>query len=454
MMKILFCNPKNSQGTTHSRKGMYVPLGILSISTVLKERFGDRVEITVYDEDVEDADLASFGDFDIVGFYSTTFNYRTCVGYATLAKKKGAVTVLGGPHPSVLSDNIMKKRDCFDFIIKFEAEMPFLRLVEALMKKDKKALKDIPNIVYKEGKDIISSNEPYENNLTDLPVPSREFVRFDLYMENFKKLYPDKISIRPGSIYSSKGCSWRDRTGGCVFCARLEKGVRFRDITQIWSEIRILRDRYRVNSIWDISDDNLNNRTWFKDFVSERPKDLKSMSFFIYSRVNFIREEMVKYMKELNVEEVFLGVESGDNDVLKGSFKGQTVDTILRAVKVLKGNGIKYFPSFILGLPGETEASMANTHALCQKLSDIGGLDRLGCTILQPIPGSRSYDMLLKDPEFSGSWKDADDVDLAGLERYWIKKFTNVSYEKAVEYRNKINQTMKGLKVFGGRNGE
>jgi len=121
---------------------------------------------------------------------------------------------------------------------------------------------------------------------------------------------------------------------------------------------------------------------------------------------------------------------------------------------VLKGNGIKYFPSFILGLPGETEASMANTHALCQKLSDIGGLDRLGCTILQPIPGSRSYDMLLKDPEFSGSWKDADDVDLAGLERYWIKKFTNVSYEKAVEYRNKINQTMKGLKVFGGRNGE
>ena len=43
MMKILFCNPKNSQGTTHSRNGMYVPLGILSISTILKEKFGDSI---------------------------------------------------------------------------------------------------------------------------------------------------------------------------------------------------------------------------------------------------------------------------------------------------------------------------------------------------------------------------------------------------------------------------
>ena len=65
-MKILFCNPKNSQGMTHSRKGMYVPLGILSISTILKERFGNGIDITVYDEDVEDANLDSFKKFDLI----------------------------------------------------------------------------------------------------------------------------------------------------------------------------------------------------------------------------------------------------------------------------------------------------------------------------------------------------------------------------------------------------
>ena len=94
-MKILFCNPKNSQGTTHSRKGMYVPLGILSISTVLKEKFADKIDITVYDEDVEDADLSSFNKFDLVGFYATTFNYETCIQYATLARDATAAIVSG-----------------------------------------------------------------------------------------------------------------------------------------------------------------------------------------------------------------------------------------------------------------------------------------------------------------------------------------------------------------------
>ncbi len=128
-MKILFCNPKNYQGTTHSRKGMYVPLGILSISTVLKDYFGDRVNITVCDEDVEKIDLDSFKKFDLIGFYATTFNYHSCIEYAEVAKEFGNVTVLGGPHPTVLAENIMKNRKCFDYIIRSEGEIPFLKLV-------------------------------------------------------------------------------------------------------------------------------------------------------------------------------------------------------------------------------------------------------------------------------------------------------------------------------------
>jgi len=449
-MKILFCNPKNSQGTTHSRKGMYVPLGILSISTVLKEKFKDKIDITVYDEDVEDADLTSFHNFDLIGFYATTFNYHTCVEYASHARNSGVKTVLGGPHPTVLGENIMHNQDCFDFIIRYEAEIPMVRLVEILLN-NRSRFEDIPNLVYKENGNALCSPWVYENNLKDLPIPSRDFVPVNLYIQNFKKLYLDKITIYPGSIYSSKGCSWRDKTGGCVFCARLEKGVKFRDIDQIWAEIKLLHDKYRVNSIWDISDDNLNNIKWFTDFVRKRPDDCGDLSFFIYSRVNFIKEDIMDYLNALNVKEVFLGVESGDNDLLRSSFKGQTVTTILRAVKTLKNHNIKYFPSFILGLPGETVKSMENTHRLCKQLADLGGLDRLGCTILQPIPGSRAYDKILRETEYGNGLAQLDDIDLSFLEKYWIDHFTGVDYETVVEYRNKINQTMKGCLVFGGR---
>ncbi len=449
-MRILFCNPKNSQGTTHSRKGMYPPLGILSIATTLRNNLHDRIEIAVRDEDIEELEPGLLGRFDLIGFYATTFNYATCMKYATEAKRSGSLTLLGGPHPSVLSEVIMHNQDCFDYVVRFEAEVPVLRLVTYLLDKDRHSIEDVPNLVHRGSAGPIMNAAQHDNRLEDVPIPSREFVPVESYIENFRTMYPDKEGVRPSSIYSSKGCSWRDRTGGCVFCARLETGVKYRDVGQIWDEIGILAGEYGINSIWDISDDNLNNREWFKDFVQRRPRGLEDLSFFIYSRVNFIRPDVIDYFKTLNVEEVFLGVESGDNRILRNTFKGQTAKSALEAATLLVKNDIRYFPSFVLGLPGETEGSLANTYELCRQMADLGGLERLGCTILQPIPGSQAFDMLLGDPEIGPDLKNADDIDLFELERRWVEKFTGLDHATVAGYRNRINELMKGFMVFGG----
>jgi len=450
-MRILLCNPKNSQGTKHSRKGMYVPLGILSIATYLKQNLDDQVEIDVCDEDVEVLKVDSLQHYDLVGFYSTTFNYGQAVQYAYFANEYGCITVLGGPHPSILANNIMNNRNCFDYIIKFEAELPFLKLVQYLSGDGNIDLFDIPNLVYKSADgNVTCNNKFHENKLEELPIPSRDFVPFDLYVDNYKKIYPDKGHTRPGSIYSSKGCSWRDKTGGCVFCARLEEGTRFRDINQIWTEIQLLRDKYDVNSIWDISDDNLNNRDWFKDFAKRRPTGCKDLSFFIYSRVNYIRPDIIEYFKELNVEEVFLGVESGDDKLLKSSFKGQTRKSIMGAIKLLKDNNIRYFPSFVLGLPGESEESLINTYNLCKDIAELGGLDRISTTILKPIPGSKSFEMVLNKTKYGKDLLRMDEVDLAFLEKYWVNQFTDVDYNVILEYKENVDSLMSKYSVFGG----
>ncbi|MCG8572858.1 MAG: B12-binding domain-containing radical SAM protein [Spirochaetes bacterium] len=446
-MNLLLCNPKNAQGTTHSRKGMYVPLGILSIATELKNTYQDKINITVIDEDIELANLNEFGQYDLIGFYSTTYNYPTCIYYAKIAKEYGSKTVLGGPHASVLAKNILLNQSCFDFIIRYEGEKPFLDLVGQLLN-NKKNYDHIPNLVFNNQSTIVF-NDLHTTDLKKVNTPSREFINIEKYIKNFEKLYPDKIGIRPGSIYSSKGCSWRDKSGGCIFCARLEQGVRCRTIETIWDEIKELKNRYSVNSIWDISDDNLNNLEWFFKFTKSRPKECNDLSFFIYSRVNFISEQTVQCMKELNVEEVFLGIESGDNEVLKNSYKGQTVATILKAVELLKKYNIKYFPSFVLGLPGESVSSLENTYSLCNKLADLGGVDRLGCTILQPMPGSLAYQKILDETDFGKKIASLDHIDVLHLEKFWADNFTNSNYDTLLKYRNKITTSIKGLKVFG-----
>lgn len=448
-MKVLFCNPKNNQGKTHSRKGMYPPLGILSIATFVQKALQGRIVITVIDEDVDAFVPETLRDFDLVCLYATTFNYAQCVDYATQAKGYGKKTLLGGPHPSILAENIMRNQSCFDFIIRGESELPMLRLLESLLSNSGDSFYEVPNLMFRKKGKICISSHFHENNLADLPILSREYINFESYIGNFRKIYPEKNHIRPGSIYSSKGCSWRDKTGGCVFCARLEKGVRFREVDQIWEEIQLLRSLYKVNSIWDISDDNLNNREWFRNFAQKRPADCSDLSFFIYSRVNLITPEMIPYFHRLNVEEIFLGVESGDNYLLKKALKGQTKKSSLRAISLLKENNIKYFPSFVLGLPGETEESLSNTLKLCSEMAKMGGLDRLGCTILQPMPGSAAFDMIATDEFLGEKLRSADDISIENLEKYWIKHFTTVDYSTVVKFRNEINELMAGVSVFG-----
>ena len=212
----------------------------------------------------------------------------------------------------------------------------------------------------------------------------------------------------------------------------------------------MLKEQYNVNSIWDIADDNLNNKDWFIEFVEKRPKSCDNLNFFIYSRANCIKPWVIDYFHKLNVAEVFIGIESGDNQLLKESFKGQTRESSYRALKLLNDSQIKMYPSFVLGLPGESEESLTNTLDFCKEIVELGGLDRLSTAILKPIPGSMAYDRVLQETRFGQDLKNLDDVDLVFLERYWIDQFTQVTYNTIEDYRNRINEVMKGHHVFGG----
>jgi radical SAM superfamily enzyme YgiQ (UPF0313 family) len=146
---------------------------------------------------------------------------------------------------------------------------------------------------------------------------------------------------------------------------------------------------------------------------------------------------------------VFLGVESGDNRLLRASFKGQTREVSFKALKLLNEHGIKFFPSFVLGLPGESIESLDNTLAMCSDIADLGGLDRIAATILKPIPGSAAFQLVIDKTRFGTDLAEQDDIDLAFLERFWVERFTKVDYATMMEYREKINQLMGVYHVFG-----
>ncbi|HID61614.1 MAG TPA: radical SAM protein, partial [Anaerolineae bacterium] len=116
-MRILLVSPISKVWS--SRK--HIPLGLGYLAAVL-EREGHQVQI--YDAVVENeplGDVLERGKFDVVGITSTTPLINEAWEAARQAKTHGALTILGGPHPTLLPDESMQRPEV-DLVVRGEGE--------------------------------------------------------------------------------------------------------------------------------------------------------------------------------------------------------------------------------------------------------------------------------------------------------------------------------------------
>jgi anaerobic magnesium-protoporphyrin IX monomethyl ester cyclase len=436
-MRVVLIQPQvESRYAGMSRSGMYPPLGLLSIAAALEQAFGGAVSVRVIDEEVSEHHTLVADHDTVVGISTNSFNYRSVLERAKRAKDAGGTVVLGGSHASALAHEIMTKRPFVDYVVRDEGEAPMVELVRQLQRPAGVSPEAVPNLVYRMGSDVRVSPVAYENDLAQLPRPARHYVDPARYFERFVRRYPDLPFKRPTSIYSQKGCEWREKSGGCLFCGRQDTGPRFRNIQEVWNEIRSLRDDWGVDHIWDIGDD-LNCEQWVRTYIEARPVDI-DISFMFYTRADRITSVSVELLKALGTFEVFIGFESGDEDMLRAIHKGSSLQQNRRAVDLLTGTGIHVFPSFVLGLPGETEQSMRKTLEFARNVADSVPVYRLAASVMAPIPGSPAFDMLLRDPGLRQKYHGQDDFDLSELSRIWVERFCAVDMATIEHYQQEI----------------
>ena len=87
-----------------------------------------------------------------------------------------------------------------------------------------------------------------------------------------------------------------------------------------------------------------------------------------------------------------MGVESGDNGILKAIGKGITVEQVKRAVRIIKKAGISLSTYFILGHPNETEQTLRKTVDLAAELNT----NTIAVGLMVAYPGTRVFDMALR----------------------------------------------------------
>jgi radical SAM superfamily enzyme YgiQ (UPF0313 family) len=99
-------------------------------------------------------------------------------------------------------------------------------------------------------------------------------------------------------------------------------------------------------------------------------------------------------LEQANFTKVLVGLESGDNRVLKLTHKAITQDDVLRAFNLFAKTKIEVYAFLIVGLPGETKETLLETARFVKKLQRIKYMYYHDVGVLMVYPGTEVYRMM------------------------------------------------------------
>jgi len=380
-MKVLLVNPPappTIQGILPARvelsRGAFPPLGLLYLAAALRRALPE-VKLRVIDAPAsgESADdigrLAADEDFDLVGLTVLTFTLLGAMETAKAIKRHrpGTTVIAGGPHPHLYPAETLALGS-FDLVLRGEAEETFPELIRR--KIQGLDLAGIPGLGETPCAELIQ-------NLDAVPFPARDLVAAPDYYSVLSGLRPITTMI------SSRGCPYH-----CIFCDRphLGKIFRGRSAGNVVEEMEVCQGLGLREVVF--YDDNL---THDRDRVRETAELILerklNLCWDARARVGDLDAETYRLCARAGLKRIHFGVESGDPDLLRSLRKGITLDQAKQAFAEARAAGIETLAYFMVGIPGETEASLQKTLEFARELDP----DYIHFSILIAFPGTPVY---------------------------------------------------------------
>jgi radical SAM superfamily enzyme YgiQ (UPF0313 family) len=186
-------------------------------------------------------------------------------------------------------------------------------------------------------------------------------------------------------MISSRGCP-----GKCTYCYGniLGKKIRFKSPWNIYSEIKYLQDSYGIREIAFYDDTFTTSKRNVQEFCRLIIDNDLDLTWSCFSRVDTVDYDTLKLMKQSGCHQISVGIESGDEQILKNIQKHINLEQAEIMVKNCREIGIVIRACFMLGNPGETAQTLKKTIEYSKKLDP----DIALYNITTPFPGSKMYD--------------------------------------------------------------
>jgi len=376
MAKIILIEPRAPN--LHIFTQFYTPrLGILVLGTIMKQR---GWEVRVIIEEQEAIDYRQVVSADLVGISTITSTAPRAYAIADKIRQQGVPVIMGGPHVTYLPEEALEHAD---FIIRGEGELALPALVDAWQ--NGRGYAAVPNLSYwRNNRMLHNPLKPFLTDLDQIPAPDFSLLKKAVRGVAGKNIIP---------VQTSRGCPF-----DCTFCSvtsMFGRRFRFRSTRHIIRELRQYNSRR--NFIFFYDDNFTANPGRAKELLRAMIAEKFKFKWSVQVRADVARDrELVRLMKKAGCHTLFIGFESVNPRSLEAMKKKQTVEEIIRTIRILRRCRIHIHGMFVYGFDDDDWRTVKQTVRFAKRAR----LNSSQFLILTPLPGSHLYCQIEKEKRF------------------------------------------------------
>jgi len=323
-----------------------------------------------------------YADVDFIGFSVWTSNLLSTLLAAHRLKRRARPPFIvgGGPQltESPASAALALRSGLFDAVVQGEGEETLRALYTAFCENGRQRVQGIPGTLYLD----TQSSQPQLVSvpgtllkMASLPVPSFDEMAIDEYQIDDDRTLPFQLS---------RGC-----TDKCTFCSEWVFWQRFRPgaPSDAAAGVEQLRSRYGATYI-AFTDSLLNGSAGrLQAFAEEILSRGTKVRWGGFMRAD-MTEPLARLLHRAGCREVFVGVESFDDDTLNAMNKRRTGADNQRALRAFLQAGIFVVAGLIPGFPGDSRKAFLHSVAQVRALqSEFPGRLRVNTEVFRVSPG-------------------------------------------------------------------
>ena len=342
-------------------KAMVPPLSLVTVAAILPQEW----EFRLVDRNVESLKEEDWEWAEIVLLSGMIVQRDDMLEMTREAKRRNKPVAVGGPYATSLPDDF--RNAGADFLVLDEGEHTIPIWLEAM----------------ENGESSGTFRSPDKPDVTLSPIPRFDLLKMSAYHEM--------------AIQYSRGCPFL-----CEFCDIIilyGRRPRTKKSKQIIAELECLFNLGWRGGVFFVDDNFIGNKGEVKDLLKDLIPWQESIgypfSFDTEASIDLAHDdELLDLMSQAKFTNVFIGIETPDEESLKLTRKHQNNRRPMdESIHKIASSGIRIMAGFIIGFDGEEKGAGERIFEFCQT----NAIPTVTFSMLQALPATALTDRLRKE---------------------------------------------------------